>query len=280
MPSLLVDVTTGVFYFAFIVGIVFVVGILLGFIKPSDSGRRYGRVISQPDKLLTHVSLHETVGEFEIAQAAFDNPHFMWATRVVDTPVGIKRVPFPVFRWWVFENLNNDLKNKVGQEVLRKYGNELAGSRLYVASILALDFLSRIRDELQELKIEVYLYDPFRPPPPPAPNQKVVLFDVSTSTGTSFQLALNSLRSEHTPSLFLAVVVNDFVPPTERNRPWIKLGAEFKFLYRASDLIRHLEGEKEMAQGLLTVRDALYGEADWRESRVEQSLETLRKVLN
>ncbi len=209
----------------------------------------------------------------------FSNPHLSWATSSVRTPAGNKNIPFPIFRRWLeAENLHSEIMSRLHKEFLDQYASDLEGSRVYTPSLSAFDFFSGIKSQLDAMKTSIYLLSRFNPPPPPLPKQPVVIFDVVVSTGGALEVGLERLpKSEIEKSTFLFVVLNDFVPPTNRTWPWIKFHANVKFLYKCSELMHFWQGYEQIAKNLSVIQSALYQERSWDEG-VEKAVLQVKKL--
>lgn len=270
-------------YGVLIAGAVLALAAFSGLVKPAPREWRDRPESVRPERLLSKdyssiVYSQHPPGSPELVRATFRNPRYMWGTSEVRVNSSTKSVPFPVFRWWVlFENLNERLARELGREFFKAFGDEVAESRLYAISPFALDFLSGIKPELEKAGVSVHLPNRYYLPPPTPANQKIALFDIAVSTGTTVRAALKRLpENEPAPNVFLFIVLNDLVPPTRRSWPWLESGAQLRFLYKTSHLLKqYARDDREIIEALLTVQEALYQERSW-DSLVEASLDKIQ----
>ena len=261
------DIILGILYFLVLtLAIIFAIYVMgkpeISF-KPVSSTRKLPSILSNT----------------KTTRSLFRNPSYTWATLPYNTPAGEKRIPFPVFRWWiVYKNsINKGFTLKLGEELFEEYGEELKGSYIYAASTFALDFLYVNKKKLKEYDIRIDIYNPFSPPKKPPKDRKIILFDISVSTGVSIAAARQRLPKQQKIAFALSLFINDFVPPTKYNENTQDF--QIKYLYKTSDFIKYDRSNPEITSALITMRDALSGEQDWDDEVTEKALSVLENAL-
>jgi hypothetical protein len=301
LPHWIVAIAAVLYALGFLGGVGIIASVLRGYVNPQGARKRGDSSPRNTSAFVSSSSVRSTRTNWQtspqatstgdltglrkrlhdyIADNTFENTS-AWSSFQIDTPHGARKIPTLDIRWApLFYDQYRDLLEAIGKEFISKYGDEIAGARIYLISQFSLDFFVRLRRLLLPYDITVTLCEEFYPTPPPTPGQKVILFDVSYSTGRTTVLSLDQLMDRGIkPDLFLFLFYNDLVPPQKQNRAWMNINAEMRFLIQLSDIIQLWEEQQEMADAMLTIRDASYGQADWSDHLVIESLETLNAKL-
>lgn len=304
LPGWLVLIGTILFFVSLIGAFLFILAIAAGLIKPAQENSAAERrsadsaSISRLDSQIPDSATSNPSNADSLPSTSTDNMEALresmhkflasnsrvwstWSTYGVFTPLGLTAIPTLEMRWAdLFEQSNRELLHYLSRVFLKKFSKELTGVQIHVVSQFGLDFFYPVKNDLSQMGTSVYIYNQFEPTPPTEEN-KIVLFDISYSSGRTARLALNHLvKLKYTPTSVLFVFFNDLVPPESQYKVWREADADLKYLYSYSDIISLWKEQRELADAILAVRDAAYGKVSWREPQVQSSLETLHRFTS
>jgi hypothetical protein len=211
------------------------------------------------------------------------NPVYMWGTLPINIENREEKIPFPILRWWALYTENNrELREEIGKEFLEHSKDKISNALIYTASDFAYEFLDELSEDLKALGTEIAHYN--HDDTDDSPYKKIIIFDISMSTGFTSKIALERLPQGHSPDLFLFIFYNDLVPPNDKYvKPWDRKGVNAKVdtLYTISDVIQFWLKNKEMAQALITVKDAFRSPnlEVWNSDEVQEALKITRSAL-